>query len=358
MLSTLTLTNFKNYQFQEFDFCAGINGIAGLNGVGKTNILEAIYYLCMCKNNRNLTDRRLAHYGTGFFRLEGLFTVAEEQQNIVAKIMVGKMKLFECNGVVYEKLADHIGRLPVVMVVPDDTLLITEGSEERRRFLNNSLSQLDEVYLQDVLQYNRLLRQRNAALKAMAEQRRLQPDLLESYDSQLQAPAHRIFTRRQAFVQDLLPIFKEVYADMCSNTENVEITCRSDLIDNDLQQLLKVNQGRDFALQRTTKGIHKDELECTLNGHSLKRFGSQGQIKSFVFALKLAQYQLLRQGKNTTPILLLDDIFDKLDKYRVQKLAQRISTDTFGQVFITDTREERLREMIETLGVEWKILRL
>ncbi len=356
-LSSIKLTQFKNYEADTVHFSPTVNCIVGLNGMGKTNLLDAIYYLCMCKSHFSIPDRLLVQQKLDFFRLDGHFKKKEKLINVVAKIQPKeKKKEIELNGVPHKKLADHIGLLPIVMITPFDTDLAFDGSEERRRFLNNSLSQIDSQYLQAELTYNRLLRQRNALLKSF-EGRLVNPSLLDILDEQLSPLAKIIHDRRTAFCIEFLPIFKQYYQIISNEQEQVDCRYRSHMEGGqELASLLKANREKDVLLQRTTVGTHKDDLVFTIQEQALKKFASQGQLKSYILALKLAQYEIVKTQKTCRPLLLLDDIFDKLDNNRVQQLLQLLFSKDFGQIFFTDTDEDRLIELIRPFGVEVKQL--
>lgn len=262
--------------------------------------------------------------------------------------------MFERNGTEYAKLSEHIGLLPVVFIAPDDTQLAMEGSEARRRFLDNTLSQLEPRYLKALLQYNKILKQRNAALKRMGETRRFDEGLLTTYDAQLVVPAAILLDYRQRFIDDFLPIFQRHYAVISKEREAVQLKYNSKLVGADLGDLLKEAREKDRVLQRTTVGAHKDDLVFRFDERLVRKFASQGQLKSYILALKLAQYDLLRRQKQVAPILLLDDIFDKLDRHRVQQLLQLLHEGDFGQVFITDTHEQRVQEIVARFDTDYR----
>lgn len=329
--------------------------------MGKTNLLDAIYYLCMCKSHRGVNDRNVVQHSMDFFRLEGEFlnekneaTKSKSKNKIVAKVQPGKKKEIEKNNVAYQKLSEHIGMLPVVIIVPDDTLMATEGSEERRRFLDNTLSQLDIEYLKSLITYNKILKQRNSALKKFAETRSFNAELLDIYDQQLLEPAQVIFEKRKEFVDSFRPVFKEFYLTISSGQEKVDCTYSSSLKVENFADQLKGSREKDRILTRTTCGIHKDDLVFRIDKYLLRKFGSQGQLKSYVLALKLAQYDFLKKNHSSNPILLMDDIFDKLDEGRVKQLIQLILEKNFGQVFITDTHENRVEEIIKNFETDYK----
>jgi len=351
ILSELKLTHFKNYQTLRVNFSLQLNCFVGKNGMGKTNLLEAIYYLGMTKSRFSTNDRLLAFHGTDFFRIQGKFEAGDK---VVAKVIPGKQKILERNDKPYDRLSDHIGYIPVVMIVPDDTQLVSEGSEERRRFIDNTLSQLDSHYLKNLITYNKVLKQRNAALKEMGKGGYFDEALINIYDQQLLAPASAIFTARCAFVEELFPLFEKYYQIIADNAETVAGEYMSKLAAEPLADLLRNAREKDRILQRTTVGIHKDDLKLLINERPVRKFASQGQLKSFVLALKLAQYELLKQQKGKNPLLLLDDIFDKLDRYRVEQLISLLLDQNFGQIFITDTHENRLEKIVEQYATDYR----
>lgn len=364
-LSQIKLTNFKSYAAQAFDFSPRLNCLTGLNGVGKTNVLDAVHFLCLCKSHAGLNDRHLVRHGESFFRLEGKFESAKKESNsktgsvkIAAKYQMGQRKEMTRNGKAYERLLDYIGQYPVVMIAPDDVSLVQDGSEDRRRFLDATLSQISPDYLQSLLVYNALLKQRNALLKLFAEQKRFDAALLESLDRQMPAPAKLIFEQRKKFVQAFQPLFLEYYAAISNSSETVGAEYESDLEKGDFPELLRLVLEKDRFLQRSTAGPHRDDLALFMDGHPVKKFASQGQLKSFLLALRLAQYEVLRREKNVLPILLLDDIFDKLDAQRVSQLVALLIERDFGQIFITDTQRERIEGVIASFSGEYKIFEI
>jgi DNA replication and repair protein RecF len=361
-LDKLILTNFKNYASQSLNFSARLNCFVGLNGMGKTNLLDAIYYLCLCKSNFLGSDVDVVLRGGDFMRLEGDFIKNGRLEKIVAKVQPRKKKIIERNGVSYAGLSDHIGFLPVVFFAPDDTLLAKEGSEERRRFLDMALSQIDNQYLTNLIFYNKILEQRNAHLKKQGGAEGLDEKLIAIYDTQLLIPARYIHEKRKDFTVLLTPIFNELYKKIADAHEEVGIQYESQLLTNDLKDLLLKYREKDRILQRTTSGIHRDDLVFTMDEKPLKKFGSQGQLKSFILALKLAQHEILAQNflletgeKKDMPILLLDDIFDKLDEKRVENLLQLLVNQPYGQIFMTDTHKERIENIVKNVVVPFKI---
>ncbi len=353
-IEQLQLTNFKNYEQQSILCSPHVNCFVGLNGMGKTNLLDAVYYLCMTKSHTALNDNNIVRHGGDFFRLEALFQKDGKREKIVAKVIPRKKKVFERNEVPYPRLADHIGEYPVVIIAPNDTNIILEGSEVRRRFLDNTLSQLDPIYLRSLLTYNKILEQRNALLKQFAERRSFNQNLLEAYNVQLIEPAQLICDKRKIFIASFCAVLQEIYQFISMQRETIDCQYQSKLTESNFEQLLVETAEKDRALQRTTTGIHKDDLELKINGYPAKQFASQGQLKSLVLSLKLAQYEILRHEKKMQPLLLLDDIFDKLDKTRVSNLLKLLLEKSFGQIFITDTDEHRVTEIVQQLNTPYQ----
>ena len=311
--------------------------------MGKTNLLDAIHYLCLTRSHRSVPDKNLVLLGEEFFRLEGVFENAGERSKVVAKFIPGQRKEVERNGTAFTKLTDYIGLYPVVMIAPDDIALVQDGSEERRRFLDATLSQIFSDYLGNLLIYNNLLKQRNALLKTFAEQRRFDATLLEAIDRQLPAPARMLTEKRSDFCAGFVPLFQELYAEIAGSRERVNVVFESDCSTSEMATLLENNIDKDRVLERTSAGPHRDDLLLTLDEQPVKKFASQGQLKSFLLAMRLAQYEALRREKHITPLLLLDDIFDKLDENRMKSLSGILEHEIRGQVFVTDTSLERTK---------------
>lgn len=346
LLSNFSLTHFRNYKHQLIDCAPRLNCFVGHNGSGKTNLLKAIYFLCMGKEHDGAADHYALQHGSDFFRLAGHFEMAEDQlDRIVVKVQKRKRKIIERNNLPYDKLSDHIGRYPVVMVTPDDVNLIHEGSEMRRRLLDNSLCQTQAAYLHKLITYNKVLAQRNALLKQHGGQP-LPEGLLDIYDEQMAEPAQYIHEARRAFIEPFTKLLQAAYQAISDQAEEVDIFYQSQLEEENWYDLLDSRAEKDRILQRTTGGIHRDDLLFTQGGHPLKRVASQGQLKTFVLSLKLAQYQLLQAQTGRQPILLLDDIFDKLDQARVNRLLNLILEADYGQVFLTDTSPERVERLL------------
>jgi len=354
-LSRLKIINFKNYESQTLDFSPRLNCLTGLNGMGKTNVLDAVFFVCLCKSHSGLNDRNLVRHGEDFFRLEAQFKSGKEKSKVVAKYQLGGRKEFERNGNAVERLSDHIGQFPVVMIAPDDVSLVQEGSEDRRRFLDTTLSQISADYLRNLVQYNALLKQRNALLKLFFEQRRFDSVLLESIDRQMPGPAKALYEQRSSFVEQFKPYFADFYAAISGSREAVDMTYQSDLSKGVLDELFQQSLEKDRVLQRSTVGPHRDDLLLFMDGLPVKKFASQGQLKSYLLALRLAQYEVLRQQIGQTPILLLDDIFDKLDETRVRQLVGLLIERDFGQVFVTDTQRSRMESVVSSFDGAYKM---
>ena len=341
-LKNLTLLNFKNYTSADIGFDKFVSVFVGNNGAGKTNILDAIHYLCLCKSYFNPIDSQQIKVNEDFFLVQGDFDREDKNEKISCGLKRNQKKSFKRNKKEYEKLSSHIGLFPVVMISPYDINLIMDGSEERRRFIDNVISQTDSRYLDELIIYNKHLLNRNALLKQIAATRKLDVALLQILDEQLINSGVIIFEKRTQFLVDFIPFFNEHYRFLTSDAEQVSLTYYSQLKEQTFENLLSNSIEKDRILERTTTGIHKDELMFEIAGMPMKKFGSQGQQKSFLIALKLAQYSYLQKFKNFKPLLLLDDIFDKLDELRIHKLMEMVSHQDFGQIFITDTSKDRV----------------
>ncbi|AMR31506.1 DNA recombination protein RecF [Mucilaginibacter sp. PAMC 26640] len=357
-LQHLSFLNFKNYTEAELTLSPGVNAFVGNNGAGKTNLLDAVHYLSLCKSYFNPIDSQQIKQGADFFMINGVFQKNNQKEVVACGLKRNQKKQFKRNKKDYQRLADHIGLLPLVMVSPYDISIIIEGSEERRKFIDNVISQTDHQYLDELIAYNKFLANRNAMLKQIADTGRYDPDLLAVLDEQLSVSGSRIFDKRRAFMETFTPIFNEHYSFISGDAEQVDLIYESQLLNGSLDALLKKNIERDRILERTTSGIHKDDLQFTIHSMPMKKFGSQGQQKSFLIALKLAQYTFLTQKKGFKPLLLLDDIFDKLDEGRVTKLMQMVSNNDFGQVFITDTSVGRVQQVFEAINVDVKLFKV
>ena len=350
-LETLKLTQFRNYESESIRFHPGFNVLVGANGMGKTNVLDAVYYMCLGKSFFSQGDKLVVRHGSDFFRLEGRFDTLSGTDRVVVKSLPGNKKEIEVNAKKLARISDLVGRTGCVIVSPEDIHLLLEGSEERRNLLNNTIVQTDRGYLEHLLHYNHLLKSRNSLLKAFSEGKSYDPLLLESVSTGMTAPAAAIHAARRTLVSSLSPVFRDCYKAISGSAEMCDIAYQSQLAQNDLASLMQASLPRDRVLGRTTCGIHKDDLTFTMNGEPLKSFASQGQLKSFVLALRLAQYSVIRTASGSDPILLLDDIFDKLDQSRVRHLLTLLGTKDYGQVFITDTGPERMKAIMdETIG--------
>jgi len=347
----LSVLNFKNYAEFTIDFSSGVNAFSGDNGAGKTNLLDALHYLSLCKSYFNPVDSQQIKHGTDFFMLQGVFQKNEDEDIISCSLKKNQKKLFKRNKKEYSRLADHIGLFPLVMISPNDSIIITEGSEERRKFMDNVISQTDSYYLDLLINYNRILQSRNGLLK-QGKLGNLDPDLLSVYNEQLVEPGNKIYAQRKLFMETFTELFNKHYSFLTNNAEPVTLFYDSQLNKESFIDLLDQSADRDRFLERTTTGIHKDDLVFTVNDMPLKKFGSQGQQKSFLIALKLAQYNYLVEKKGFKPLLLLDDIFDKLDDKRIKRLMEMVSRDEFGQIFITHTNADKIKDVFKNIACD------
>ena len=346
-LQKLSVFNYKNIQEANIEFSPRLNCFFGNNGVGKTNFLDAIYYLSFCKSHTNPIDSQNIFHEADYFVLQGNYLIGGKEEEYYCAMKRRQKKIFKFNKKEYERLADHIGRLPLVIVSPADENLIREGSDERRRFMDIALSQFDRSYMEALMSYNKALYQRNALLKN--EQMNKEDSLYEMYDAPMSDYAGLIYQKRREFIAAFQPVFEHYYHSVSDRSESIGLQYRSHLEQGNLQEQLLRSREKDIILGFTTKGIHKDELEMQIDGYPIKRVGSQGQNKSYLIALKLAQYEYLKQAGKKKPILLLDDLFDKLDASRVERIIQLVSKEDFGQIFITDTNREHLDMILAQL---------
>lgn len=356
-IEKLKLFNFKSYEVDTFEFHPQLNIITGLNGTGKTNLLDAIYYLCITKSFFQAQDSFLVKTGSGFFRAEGYFRKNEKNEKLVVKYNL-KEKVFEKNNVPYEKMSEHIGQFPVVFIVPDDVWEVNTGSAERRKFIDNTLSQIDPVYLDNLILYNKILRQKTGLLKNTASNRAIDADLVEYYNRQMCQPGAVIHEKRTALVERLNQYFIEYYRVISEDKESVSIQYKSQLNDHPIQQLFADQLRDEILMRKSTCGIHKDDITLKINGLALKKFASQGQMKSVIMALKMAQFDLISVSLGIKPLLLLDDIFDKLDEKRVASIVRLIVNNRFGQVFVTDTYGNRFEKLLEGNNFHYKAFEL
>jgi DNA replication and repair protein RecF len=358
ILKTLSLVNYKNFESQNFEFDAKINCFVGFNGVGKTNALDAIYHLSLGKSYFNPVATQNINHDADFFVVDGVFDKNERTEKIIVSLKRGQKKMIKRNGKAYEKFSDHIGFIPLVIISPADRDLIIEGSDTRRKFIDSVISQSDKVYLNHLINYNKVLSQRNALLKYFALNNTFNQQTLEVYNEQLHNYGSEIFKIRHEFLEAFIPIFKQRYEAISNNNESVNLIYKSDLYEDDLNSLLKQRINKDKAIQYTSVGIHKDDLSFEIETHPIKKFGSQGQQKSFLIALKLAQFDFVKQQSGVTPLLLLDDIFDKLDEQRVAQIIGLVDNEDFGQLFISDTHAERTENVVKQIHQSYKIFKL
>ena len=357
-IKNLKLFNFKNHSEKSFDFSPEINCFVGNNGAGKTNILDALHYLSMAKSFLGNLDAQNILHESDFFAIEA--EIQGEEKNDIIKVQLPKegKKIIKKNDKTYERIADHIGFLPSVMISPYDVNLISDGSESRRKFLDAMISQTDSDYLFALIQYQKTLQQRNALLKYFAKNRTFDLDSLEIYNEPLTKFGTQIFEKRQRFVASILPTIQHFYEIISKGNEKVTVIYESNLNEQNFEEILSENLEKDRVLTYTSRGIHKDDLRFEMNGNLIKKFGSQGQQKSFLIALKLAQIKRIKDITNKNPILLLDDIFDKLDDNRVSQLIELVNQQNFGQIFITDTHRERTESVVKRINEESKIFQI
>jgi len=357
-LKSLSLVNFKNYEQVDIPFSEKINCFVGENGVGKTNILDAVHYLSLCKSNLNPVDSQNVRYDQDFSVVQGIFERSGKEENIYCGIRKQKKKQFKRNQKEYQKLSEHIGLIPLVMISPADSILINGGSEERRKFMNGVIAQYSRPYLDNIIQYNRALTQRNRLLRDFAISRTFDVEMLEVWDEQLIRYGEPIFKERKRFVDELLPVFNAFHSHVSGKRERVTLTYGSQLNDSGFGEGIKASHEKDRIIQYSTFGIHKDDLGMALGEHSLKKSGSQGQQKTFLVALKLAEFEFIRKLTKIPPILLLDDIFDKFDASRVKQIISLVAENQFGQIFITDTNEQRLMGILEEIPADHRVFRI
>ncbi|NDV46044.1 DNA replication/repair protein RecF [Paludibacter sp. 221] len=351
-LNSLSIINYKNIEEADLTFSPKINCFIGNNGMGKTNLLDAIYYLSFCKSYSNSIDSQNIRHDADFFVIQGKYDVDGAAEDIYCGMKRRQKKQFRRNKKDYERLSDHIGLLPLVLVSPDDSILIGEGSDERRKFVDGVISQYDKNYLHQLLQYNNALKQRNALLKL---ENPVDDSLFEIWEEQMVLHGAYINARRREFVDEFIPIFQDFYSFISEDNEQVSLSYISQFDKYDVSRHIVETRARDLVLGYSTCGIHKDDLEMLLTGYPIKRVGSQGQNKTYLISLKLAQFDFLKRVHKKNPLLLLDDIFDKLDSDRVRKIVELVSKDSFGQIFITDTNRKHLDQILLQLGQESSI---
>lgn len=346
VFNSLALFNFKNFETAKLDFASGINCIVGKNGVGKTNILDALHYLSMGKSAINPIDTANINYNQSSFYIKSKLDRADSHHEILCTVQIGKKKSLKVNQKDYDKLSEHIGFMPVVMITPNDISLINEGHESRRKFFDSTISQVDRPYLHNLVRYQKALKQRNSLLKHFSQTMEIEESQLEPYDHELLTLGEKIYQSRSKFLKKFENRFDKLYKKLSNKHEFVEVEYESSWQKTNVEDKFHQALKRDLALQRTTVGIHRDAYHFNIEGKPIKRFGSQGQQKSLIVALKIAQFEALKQASKLTPVLLLDDIFDKLDDQRMGILLNMVCENNFGQIFITDARPERTMDML------------
>jgi DNA replication and repair protein RecF len=365
LLKNISLLQFKNYSNRSYDFTERIIGICGKNGVGKTNLLDAVHYLCFTKSYFTRLDGYNVQHGNAGFRIEGNFELNDKAEKAVCILRETGRKEFMVNENAYDKFSQHIGRYPCVVIAPDDAQLITGDSKERRTFLDSLLSQLDSEYLKQLIGYAKTLQYRNSLLKNFAETGNRNFELLDIIDEQLIKPGEIVFDKRKEFLISFLPIARHLYNEIAQpptdakamvGKEDVNLFYESELLQASFAELLQINRTKDCVAQRTTSGIHRDDVDIQFGSQPFKNIASQGQRKSLLFALKLAEMEVLKKEKNFAPLLLLDDVFEKLDEDRISNLLNKVCVENEGQVFITDTNEERLRSHLDALSVNYSMI--
>lgn len=358
ILKSLSLLNYKNFEAYTVEFDAKINCFVGSNGVGKTNVLDAIYHLSFGKSYFNPIASQNIKHNEDFFVVDGVYEKNQRDEKVIVSLKRGQKKVIKRNGKAYERFSDHIGFLPLVIISPADRDLIIEGSETRRKFIDGVISQSDKSYLECLLNYSRILSQRNALLKYFALNNNFNKDTLDVYNEQLSDYGISIHDKRKLFLEAFTPIFKSRYKSISNDHEIVELSYSSQLHDSSLLELFKTNINKDRMLQYTSMGVHKDDLDFSIKGYPVKKFGSQGQQKSFLIALKLAQFDFIKAQSGVTPILLLDDIFDKLDEQRVSQIIKLVDDENFGQLFISDTHADRTEKAIKSFHQSYQMFQL
>jgi len=357
-LQSLNLLNYKNFSEINFEFDAKINCFVGKNGIGKTNILDSIYHLAYGKSYFNSIGVQNIRHNEDFFVIDGQFLKENQTHKVVCSLKKGQKKILKKNGKAYEKFSEHIGFIPLVIISPSDSDLISEGSENRRKFMDHILSILDQNYLNQLIKYQKIISHRNSLLKHFALSNSFDDKMLLVYDEQLQTLGDFIHQKRKEFITDFIPIFHKYHSIITQDNEKVSLSYQSQLFNSDLLKLLRENLQKDRAIQYTSVGIHKDDLLFEINNYPIKKFGSQGQQKSFLITLKLAQYEFVRKLNQVKPIFLFDDIFDKLDKFRVEKIIDLVNQNTFGQLFISDTDFHRIENAILHTKQSYKVFEL
>tara|TARA_B100002051_G_scaffold34938_1_gene28279 strand:+ start:252 stop:1340 length:1089 start_codon:yes stop_codon:yes gene_type:complete len=354
-LKKISIINYKNILDKEYELDPKINCFVGDNGVGKTNILDAVYHLSMGKSYFNVKNDQLINRGKDYMLVDGVFELNNKNESIVFSLKIGEKKVLKRNGKPYKKFSNHIGLIPVVLISPYDNDLINEGSSERRKFIDSIISQNDKEYLINLIAYTRVIQNRNKLLKQYNRSVDFDLDTIKVYDDQIYKLSEPIFKARDKFIKEFTPLVLEKYKHISDDKEKISIEYKSDLIDNNIENLIKDSFQKDVILQYTSVGLHKDDFVFNIDENRIKRFGSQGQQKSFLIALKLAQFDYLKNETGNSPILLMDDIFDKLDLMRVKRIVEIVNSTNFGQLFLSDTDKERIEKVLSSLNLSSKI---
>lgn len=354
-LNSISILNYKNIAQTDLDFPAKINCFVGNNGMGKTNLLDAIYYLSFCKSHSNSIDNQNIKHDADFLMIQGKYELRENVEDIYCGIKRRQKKQFKRNKKEYSRLTDHIGLLPLVLISPNDDGLIADGSDERRKFVDGVISQYNNQYLNALMKYNHALKQRNALLK---DETMMDATLFEIWEEQMVLHGNYIFSERKQFVERFIPMFQQIYSFISEDKEKVGLVYKSQLDEANLAEKLLKNRERDRIIGFSMNGIHKDELEMSLADHPMKRVGSQGQNKTYLISLKLAQFNFLKQTHGVNPILLLDDIFDKLDEKRVTKIVELVAGNDFGQIFISDTNSKHWEDILPKINQSSQIFQV
>ena len=354
-LKKISIINYKNILDKEYELDPKINCFVGDNGVGKTNILDAVYHLSMGKSYFNVKNDQLINRGKDYMLVDGVFELNNKNESIVFSLKIGEKKVLKRNGKPYKKFSNHIGLIPVVLISPYDNDLINEGSSERRKFIDSIISQNDKEYLINLIAYTRVIQNRNKLLKQYNRSVDFDLDTIKVYDDQIYKLSEPIFKARDKFIKEFTPLVLEKYKHISDDKEKISIEYKSDLINNNIENLIKDSFQKDVILQYTSVGLHKDDFVFNIDENRIKRFGSQGQQKSFLIALKLAQFDYLKNETGNSPILLMDDIFDKLDLMRVKRIVEIVNSTNFGHLFLSDTDKERIEKVLSSLNLSSKI---
>ena len=354
-LKKISIINYKNILDKEYELDPKINCFVGDNGVGKTNILDAVYHLSMGKSYFNVKNDQLINRGKDYMLVDGVFELNNKNESIVFSLKIGEKKVLKRNGKPYKKFSNHIGLIPVVLISPYDNDLINEGSSERRKFIDSIISQNDKEYLINLIAYTRVIQNRNRLLKQYNRSVDFDLDTIKVYDDQIYKLSEPIFKARNKFIKEFTPLVLEKYKHISDDKEKISIEYKSDLINNHIENLIKDSFQKDVILQYTSVGLHKDDFVFNIDENRIKKFGSQGQQKSFLIALKLAQFDYLKNETGNSPILLMDDVFDKLDLMRVKRIVEIVNSTNFGQLFLSDTDKERIEKVLSSLNLSSKI---